>query len=96
MIECKIEAINWSVLEGKDDILFYYWIDQTELSDRITVLDRLTGYSGYIRDIETGYRDINNKFWLASGNFDIRDYPELTIVEAIEKIKKNSNTCTGK
>lgn len=61
--------------------------------DRITVLDRLTGFGW--RDIETGYKDKDGKFWLASGNFDIRDYDELSAKDAICKIKENSNTCTG-
>jgi hypothetical protein len=61
----------------------------------ITVLDRMTGYSGGIRDIETGFRDPYGKFWLASGNFDIRTFENITIREAIELIKKNSNTCQG-
>jgi len=61
----------------------------------ITVLDRMTGCSGGVRDIETGFRDPYNKFWLASGNFDIRTFEDITIQEAIELIKKNSNTCQG-
>ena len=58
-----------------------------------TVLDRLTGF-GY-RDVETGFRDPDGRFWLASGNFSIRMFPELTIKEAIAKIKENANTCQG-
>lgn len=61
----------------------------------ITVLDRMTGFSGGVRDIETGFRDPYNKFWLASGNFDIRTFEGITIREAIVLIKKNSNTCQG-
>lgn len=59
----------------------------------ITVLDRMTGF-GY-RDVETGFRDPDGKFWLASGNFSIRGFPELTVTEAIAKIKENANTCCG-
>ena len=62
---------------------------------RITVLDRLTGYGGGMRDTETGYRDLADKFWLASSMFDIREYPNLELDEAIELIKKHSNTCVG-
>ena len=62
---------------------------------RITVLDRLTGYGNGIRDIETGYTDHANRFWLASCDFDIRNYPTLEIEEAIAKIKHESNTCRG-
>ena len=61
----------------------------------ITVLDRMTGWGGGLRDIETGFRDPYNKFWLASGDFDIRTFKDITIREAIELIKKNSNTCQG-
>ena len=59
----------------------------------ITVLDRLTGFGW--RDIETGYRDIKGEFWLASGNFDVRDLKPKTIGDAIKLIKENSNTCKG-
>jgi hypothetical protein len=61
----------------------------------ITVLDRMTGYGFGLRDIETGMYDEHGKFWLASGNYDIREFPELTIEEAIIKIKKDANTCNG-
>jgi hypothetical protein len=59
----------------------------------ITVLDRMTGYE--YRDIETGFRDVDGKFWLASGNLDVRKSGVKTIGEAIEWIKKNANTCKG-
>jgi hypothetical protein len=94
-IKCIIQGITWAITEYDDDILYTYYIGQQGLSDRITVLDRLTGYTGYIRDIETGYKDIEGKFWLVAGNFDIRNYPELTIEEAIAKIKKEANLCRG-
>jgi hypothetical protein len=74
------------------DVLFYLDIGDNE---RISVLDRLTGFSDGVRDIETGYKDYCDKFWLASGNFDIREFPDLTINEAIAKIKDNANTCIG-
>ena len=60
---------------------------------RISVLDRMTGY-GY-RDIETGFTDADGKFWLASGQFDIREYPELPIEDAIALIKQRANECRG-
>ena len=60
---------------------------------RITVLDRMTGF-GY-RDIETGLRNSKNKFWLASGNFDIRSFLPLNLTDVMKKIKKNSNNCKG-
>ena len=78
--------------DGMDIIYYLYGVDGSIIS----VLDRLTGFGdGNIRDIETGYRDKDDKFWLASGNFDIRDYSELSYIEAVDKIKKNANTCIG-
>jgi len=59
----------------------------------ITIVDRLTGFGW--RDIETGFRDPDGRFWLASGDFDIRDFPDLLISEAIELIKEKANTCIG-
>jgi hypothetical protein len=61
----------------------------------ITILDRMTGWDDGRRDTETGFTDTHNKFWLASGMFDIREFPDLTIKQAIEKIKSNANTCIG-
>ena len=88
----KIRDLEFQIeYRFEDDILYGAKIDQ----GRITVLDRLTGYSYDIRDVETGFRDLENKFWLASGNFDIREYPYLEICEAIEMIKRCSNTCKG-
>lgn len=60
----------------------------------ISILDRMTGFSFYGRDIETGFKDINGTFWLASfQRFDIRDYPDMNVIKAIHEIKKRSNTC---
>ena len=59
----------------------------------ITVLDRMTGFGW--RDVETGFRDPDGRFWLASGNFDIRDHRCATFADAIANIKNNSNTCVG-
>lgn len=61
----------------------------------ITVLDRMTGFS-FVRDTETGFRDTDGKFWLASGMFDIRDYLPLKFSEAVELIKANANNCKGR
>jgi hypothetical protein len=67
---------------------------------RITVVDRLTGYGDGIRDVETGLKDYSIKgddnFWLASGRFNIRDFPDLDIYDAIDKIKENANTVIPK
>lgn len=57
----------------------------------LTVLDRMTGF-GY-RDIETGFRDNDNNFWLASGDMDVRQSECSTIGEAIEWVKKRANNC---
>lgn len=62
---------------------------------QFSVLDRMTGWGCGMRDTETGYRDKDNLFWLVSGMFDIRDYPELSIEEAVEKVKEYANTCRG-
>jgi len=58
-----------------------------------TVLDRMTGFGW--RDVETGFRDPEGRFWLVSGNFSIRSFPELTVKEAIQKIKDEANTRKG-
>jgi len=70
-------------------------LDETDMAWRIlledghqfTVLDRMTGY-GY-RDVETGYRDADNVFWLAYGFFDIRNFTG-TYAEAIDHLKANA------
>ena len=59
----------------------------------ITVLDRMTGFCGGIRDTETGFRDMDGNFWLASGNLDVRESDAKTIGEAIAWVKENANTC---
>ena len=61
----------------------------------LTVVDRLTGYSGGIRDTETGYRDPDGKFWLATGGYDVRASGAETMRDAINWVKKNANTCVG-
>lgn len=69
------------------------WALHTNLGS-LTVLDRMTGFG--FRDIETGFRDNDGEFWLASGNFDVRHSGAKTIGDAIEWIKRNANTCVGK
>lgn len=59
----------------------------------ITVLERMTGYG--FKDVETGFRDPEGKFWLAAGDFSILRFSELTVEEAINKIKDNANICKG-
>lgn len=60
----------------------------------ITVIDRMTGFS-FGRDTETGFRDADGKFWLASGMFDIRNHLPMQFGEAVELIKSNANNCKG-
>lgn len=59
----------------------------------LTVVDRMTGFGW--RDIETGYRDREGKFWLASGGEDVRLSGCKTLGEAIEWTKQRANTCKG-
>lgn len=61
----------------------------------ITVLDRMTGFS-FGRDMETGFRDVEGKFWLASGMFDIRNHMPMIFSDAVDLIKINANVCAGK
>jgi len=56
----------------------------------LTVLDRMTGFG--FRDIETGFRDPDGKFWLASCNCDVRESGSKTIGDAIAWVKQNANT----
>lgn len=48
----------------------YQWAFHCDFGS-ITILDRRTGFGW--RDIESGFRDKDGKFWLASGNYDVRD-----------------------
>lgn len=61
----------------------------------ITVLDRMTGFGFGVRDTETGYRDPDGKFWLASGMFNIRDHMPMQFADAVKLIKQNANNCVG-
>lgn len=89
-----LDNVVWRQTERYDseDILLSMYI---EGGGRITVLDCMTGYGYGIRDIESGYRDEKGLFWLASGRFDITRRHNITVAEAIQIIKENSNTCTG-
>ena len=89
-----VKELEWKRDErmGGEDVIFTAYADE----GRFTVLDRLTGWGdGNCRDTETGFKDAFGKFWLASCMFDIRRFPELSIPEAIELVKKESNTCIG-
>lgn len=89
----KVKDLAWREEKrcGGEDTIFFA---NSELCT-FSVLDRLTGYGCGIRDTETGFRDPHGKFWLASGNYDIRQFPELTIDEAIIQIKRDANVCNG-
>jgi hypothetical protein len=54
----------------------------------LTVLDRMTGFG--FRDTETGFRAPDGAWWLASGDHDVRLSGALTLGEAIEWVKRNS------
>ncbi len=82
---------TWGEEDGGNH-LYFACIDGV---GRLSVLDRLTGYGYGVRDTETGFRSTDGKFWLVSGMFDIRDYPDLTIEEAVAKVKQWANICTG-
>lgn len=88
-----IKDINWKEWhKTEDDYLIGFKFNN---GSKISILDRQTGYGYDVRDIETGYKDKNNKFWLASGNFDIRQFENITVDDAIQIIKENANTCIG-
>ena len=72
-----------------DDIQFALHTDIGSL----TVLDRVTGFSYGVRDTETGFRDMDGNFWLASGMVDVRLSNAKTVGEAIEFVKQRANTC---
>ena len=57
----------------------------------ITVVDRVTGYGGGIRDTESGYRDPDGNFWCASGMQDVRLSGAETVGDAITWIITNAN-----
>lgn len=60
----------------------------------LTVVDRMTGYGW--RDTESGYRDSNGEFWLATGHCDVRSSGCKTVGEAISWVKRLANICIGK
>ena len=68
------------------------WALHTNLGS-LTVLDRMTGFGW--RDTETGYRDPDGKFWLASGMRDVRRSKAVTTQDAIDWVKRYANTCVG-
>ena len=101
----KVHYTGCQLTDAFDSSLFYevdMSFSETDFQDAfhsnlgsITVLDRMTGFGMGMRDIETGFRDVDGKFWLASGGFDIRDKECKTIGDAIACIKRNANNCKG-
>jgi len=87
-----VKELAWEVESMMDREDTMYRAHAPEIG-RFTVLDRMTGFGH--RDIETGFKDLNGKFWLASGDFDVRDHPDLTFQEAADLVKKNANNCVG-
>jgi len=79
------EEVDPSWLDGGKQIAMH-----TNLGSLIVSV-RLTGY-GWV-DVETGYRDQNGNFWLASGNQDVTRSTVKTIGEAIKWVKERANTC---
>ena len=97
----KVSNLIWGETNGSDiqkdgklDVLYTCYLPPGK--GRLTVYDRMTGFDAVGRDIESGYRNEDNEFWLASGGFDVRTHPDLTIDEAIAWIKENANTSVGK
>jgi hypothetical protein len=73
--------------EGDESFAFH-----SELGS-LTVIDRMTGFGW--RDIESGYRDKDGNFWLASGGYDVRISGCKTVGDAAEWVKHRANTCVG-
>ena len=86
-----VKDIKFIVTENQDHGSLYTFLVSNNINERITILDYQAGY-GY-RDIETGYRDKQDNFWLAK--FDIRKYPEFNVDEAIALIKDKSSKLDG-
>jgi len=78
-----------TLCDGEDTL----YVLRVEDGGRITVLDRMTGFG--VRDIESGYKDKDGKFWLASGNCDVRSNDGFTVAQAIDWIKEQANTCVA-
>lgn len=71
------------------------WAHHMPDGGRITVVSRMTGF-GY-RDIETGYCSPCGKFWLASGQHDIRDALDSLFSDGdmAEWVMDRANNCFG-
>src|SRR5690554_4431181 len=105
----KINDYGKEVWEGIEEFTpfnpdMFHEVDMGDLTDNsqlachtnlgtLTVLDRMTGFGW--RDTETGYRDPDGKFWLASGGYDVTESGVKTFSEAIQWVKDRANSCVG-
>lgn len=78
--------------DEKQDTNNEYYDLHTNLGS-LTVVDRLIDPDLNIRDTTSGFWCPKGNFWLASGMMDVRLSGAKTIVDAINWIKKNANTC---
>lgn len=89
--ETKLSDLEFYVVPRYNDEDIQYAL-HTNLGT-LTVIDRMTGFGW--RDVESGYRDKDGLFWLASGRHDVRSLKGATTQEAIDFVKKNANNCKG-
>lgn len=89
-LETTFDPELFHKIEGSDDDDNVQYALHTDIGS-LTVLDRMTGFGW--RDTETGFRDMDGKFWLASGGVDVTRSGAKTLGEAIEFVKRNANTC---
>ncbi len=75
----KLKDQPWSVMQ---------WALHTNIGT-LTVVDRMTGFG--CRDVESGYRDMDNNFYLAMGGFDVRVCGAKTMQDAIDWVKVNNS-----
>lgn len=99
-LSAPIQDVKWN--ETKIGVMDEFcepdtlWWAYVENGNRLTVLRRTTGFSFGSVDVESGFRDADGKFWLASGMCDVRLAPEVkTVADAIEWVKAHSNNCKG-
>lgn len=92
--ESAFDAENFHMVDmgNHNDENDEQWALHTNLGS-LTVLDRMTGFGW--RDVETGYRDQNGNFWLASGNYDVRYSGAKNLGDAIKWVKDRANNCVG-
>ena len=92
----KIKELSFKETKINDDNTIYSAFVGNQ---RFTVLDRMSGFGW--REIETGYCDNylapleSPNMWIATG-LDIRDYPGLTLTEAVKLIKEKADVRRGK